>query len=131
VEFEEGGGVTSVRVEMSYETPGGAAGELATKLFANPDGQLEEDLRRFKEAVEQGREFSGLDHYMPKREETRPNDVEPRTEAPAGRVGPVRKAVTSVENGTPGGTLGAPTKRELDADKEQFSEKGDDVRGRT
>jgi hypothetical protein len=95
-------------------------------LFANPDKRLEEDLKRFKEAVEHGREFSGLDHYMPKSESTRPNEVKPRAGS-----GAIREAVTSVEHGTPGGTLGTPSKRELQSDKDDFSDKSDDVRTRS
>jgi uncharacterized membrane protein len=44
---------TLVHVVMQwYDPPGGAVGEAASKLLQDPDDMLNDDLRRFKEAVE-------------------------------------------------------------------------------
>ena len=44
---------TEVHVLMQwYDTPGGAVGEVVSKLFQNPDEMLQEDLERFKNLVE-------------------------------------------------------------------------------
>jgi len=110
VQFLPEGEVTRVRVDLGYEAPGGAVGDAAARLFANPESQLESDLERFKEIMESGREFSGLDYT---------DASTPQTPAA------VREQVKSVEHGTPGGTLGAPTPRELSQDESRFSEKGD------
>lgn len=46
---------TEVRVELSYAPPLGAVGALVAKLFGEePNQQLGEDLRRFKQLVETG-----------------------------------------------------------------------------
>lgn len=39
---------TEVTVTLAYEPPAGIAGDLVAKLFGNPEGKLEEDLRNFK-----------------------------------------------------------------------------------
>jgi uncharacterized membrane protein len=57
VRFEQaaGGRGTVVRVELDYNPPGGAAGALLAKLFGeDPDGQMQIDLRRFKQVMELG-----------------------------------------------------------------------------
>lgn len=57
VRFEQaaGGRGTVVRVEMNYNPPGGAAGALVAKLLGeDPDGQMQVDLRRFKQVIEVG-----------------------------------------------------------------------------
>jgi uncharacterized membrane protein len=57
VRFEQaaGGRGTVVRVELNYNPPGGAAGALLAKLFGeDPDGQMQIDLRRFKQVMEIG-----------------------------------------------------------------------------
>ena len=44
---------TEVHVVMQwYDTPGGAIGEVVSKLFQKPDEMLQEDLERFKNLVE-------------------------------------------------------------------------------
>jgi uncharacterized membrane protein len=59
VTFAETDGSTDVHVVMQwYDTPGGAVGEAASKLFQDPEKMLEEDLRRFKDIAE-GRVGSG------------------------------------------------------------------------
>lgn len=37
---------------IEYDAPAGAVGNVVSKVFANPDAQVEEDLQRFKEAIE-------------------------------------------------------------------------------
>jgi uncharacterized membrane protein len=57
VQFEPapGGRGTIVRVEMQYNPPGGKAGALIAKLFGEePNQQIAEDLRRFKQLIETG-----------------------------------------------------------------------------
>ena len=50
-----GGRGTEVRVEMAYEPPAGGLGSTVAKLFgAEPQQQLEDDLRRFKQVLETG-----------------------------------------------------------------------------
>src|SRR5262249_45397588 len=44
-----------VRVSLSYEPPGGVLGSKIAKLFGGePEQQVEEDLRRFKQLMEAG-----------------------------------------------------------------------------
>ncbi|HEV2914790.1 MAG TPA: SRPBCC family protein [Pyrinomonadaceae bacterium] len=46
---------TTVRVTLRYDPPGGALGAAVAKLFGeNPEQQIEEDLRRFKQVMEAG-----------------------------------------------------------------------------
>jgi uncharacterized membrane protein len=46
---------TEVRVELSYDAPAGSAGALIAKLFGEePQQQLRDDLRRFKQVMETG-----------------------------------------------------------------------------
>jgi uncharacterized membrane protein len=46
---------TEVRVELSYDAPGGAAGKTIAKWFGEEPGQqLTDDLRRFKQVMETG-----------------------------------------------------------------------------
>jgi uncharacterized membrane protein len=107
VEFVPAGGATIVHVDLRYEPPAGAAGEAVATVFANPATQLQDDLRRFKLIMESGREFAGL--------ETRQQGL---------RQGK-RDQVVSIEHGTPGGTLGAPTPHELGSDQSMHAEKGE------
>ncbi|MFL6254711.1 MAG: SRPBCC family protein [Pyrinomonadaceae bacterium] len=60
VHFEPAGdGATNVRVNLKYDPPGGKLGSLVARLFGeNPQQQIEEDLARFKEIMEGGREAS-------------------------------------------------------------------------
>jgi uncharacterized membrane protein len=53
VTFTEVDDYTEVHVIMQwYDTPGGALGEVVSKLFQDPDEMLREDLDRFKNLVE-------------------------------------------------------------------------------
>ncbi|MBA4062683.1 MAG: cyclase [Isosphaera sp.] len=46
---------TEVRVELKYDPPGGKVGSAVARLFGeNPDRQVREDLRRFKQILETG-----------------------------------------------------------------------------
>jgi uncharacterized membrane protein len=46
---------TEVRVELSYDPPGGALGKLVAKLFGEePQQQITDDLRRLKQVLETG-----------------------------------------------------------------------------
>ena len=57
VSFEPavGGRGTIVHVQLDYNPPGGALGALFAKLMGeDPDGQMQTDLRRFKQIVELG-----------------------------------------------------------------------------
>ena len=46
---------TEVRVVLKYDPPGGAVGALVARLFGeNPEQQIDEDLRRFKQVMETG-----------------------------------------------------------------------------
>jgi uncharacterized membrane protein len=56
VRFEPAGaGGTTVRVTLRYDPPGGAVGAAIARIFGeNPEQQIEEDLRRFKQVMETG-----------------------------------------------------------------------------
>ncbi len=50
-----GGRGTIVKVTLDYEPPGGRLGNLVARLFGeNPDRQVREDLRKFKQLMETG-----------------------------------------------------------------------------
>jgi uncharacterized membrane protein len=50
-----GGDGTEVRVELSYDPPGGALGKVVAKLFGEePQQQITDDLRRLKQVLETG-----------------------------------------------------------------------------
>jgi uncharacterized membrane protein len=50
-----GGRGTIVKVEVDYEPPAGRIGALVARLFGeNPDRQIREDLRKFKQLIETG-----------------------------------------------------------------------------
>ena len=57
VHFEPAGeGATNVRVNLKYDPPAGKLGALVARLFGeDPQRQIEEDLARFKEIMEEGR----------------------------------------------------------------------------
>lgn len=57
VQFREAPGDrgTEVRVELSYDAPAGAVGVTVAKLLGEePDAQVRDDLRRFKQVMETG-----------------------------------------------------------------------------
>jgi uncharacterized membrane protein len=50
-----GGRGTEVRVELAYDPPGGKAAAMIARLFGeNPEQQVRDDLRRFKQVMEIG-----------------------------------------------------------------------------
>jgi uncharacterized membrane protein len=50
-----GGRGTEVRVELTYDPPGGALGKVVAKLFGKePQQQVSDDLRRLKQVLETG-----------------------------------------------------------------------------
>ncbi|MDQ2667582.1 MAG: DUF2892 domain-containing protein [Gemmatimonadota bacterium] len=50
-----GGRGTTVKVTLDYEPPGGRVGKLVARLFGeDPDRQVREDLRKFKQLMETG-----------------------------------------------------------------------------
>jgi len=52
---EPGGRGTLVKISLQYNPPGGAVGAALAKLFGgNPEQQIQDDLRRFKQLMETG-----------------------------------------------------------------------------
>jgi uncharacterized membrane protein len=60
VNFEPQGDATKLHVILDYEAPAGALGNVVAKIFADPEQQMKDDLRRFKETIEKGWELSGF-----------------------------------------------------------------------
>jgi uncharacterized membrane protein len=55
-------GESEIAVTLQYVAPAGALGEVVAKLFSDPAGQLEEDLKNFKAYAEDTRSRTvGLD----------------------------------------------------------------------
>ena len=52
VRFDARDGQTSVEVALEYEPPAGKAGEIAAKLFEDPEQQVEDALERFRQITE-------------------------------------------------------------------------------
>jgi uncharacterized membrane protein len=52
---ELGTGQTQIHVIMNWTPPAGKVGEVVANLTNDPQGQLEEDLGRFKEMIEGGK----------------------------------------------------------------------------
>ena len=52
VRFDPHGDSTGVEVSLHVETPGGAAGDAAAKLFADPQKKIEKALEEFKQLME-------------------------------------------------------------------------------
>jgi len=53
VEFRPVNGHTQVKLALDYDPPGGAVGEVGDKLIQATPGRVENDLKRFKEFIEQ------------------------------------------------------------------------------
>lgn len=62
VNFEPRGETTNVHVILDYDAPAGAVGNVVAKIFADPEQQMKDDLRRFKETIEKGWELSGFSY---------------------------------------------------------------------
>jgi uncharacterized membrane protein len=55
MDTRRGFGGNEVRVELSYDPPGGALGTVVAKLFGEePQQQVTDDLRRLKQVLETG-----------------------------------------------------------------------------
>ena len=52
-----GGDATRMYLMLDYHAPDGGAGEVVSRIFADPDGRIDEDLARFKAGLEQGGTF--------------------------------------------------------------------------
>jgi uncharacterized membrane protein len=65
VNFAGHDGSTDIDVTVEYAAPGGLVGEAVTRIFSNPERQVESDLHRFKEAIERGAELSGFRYARP------------------------------------------------------------------
>lgn len=87
VSFAEAGAKTRVEVTIEYDAPAGPLGDAVAKIFSNPDRQVEDDLERFKMAIERGAEASGFTYG----------------------------ATGTGDGGTLGGSMGATTANDLDA----------------
>src|SRR5689334_5976279 len=53
VNFKDAGDATELDVTIEYDAPGGLVGEAVAKVFSNPERQVEEDLERFKQMMEE------------------------------------------------------------------------------
>jgi uncharacterized membrane protein len=53
VEFQPINGHTKVKLILDYDPPGGPAGEVGDKLIQATPGRVENDLKRFKEFIEE------------------------------------------------------------------------------
>jgi ribosome-associated toxin RatA of RatAB toxin-antitoxin module len=51
---EDGANRTCLDVTIEYAAPGGIVGDLAAKIFSNPEKQVEEDLARFRDCIAGG-----------------------------------------------------------------------------
>ena len=51
VRFDSRNGTTDIEVALEYDPPAGKAGEIAAKLFEDPEQQVEDALERFKQVV--------------------------------------------------------------------------------
>lgn len=52
VRFDDHGDSTGVEVSLHVDTPGGVAGDVAAKLFADPQKKIEAALEQFKQLME-------------------------------------------------------------------------------
>lgn len=51
---------TKLDVTIEYDAPAGPLGDAVAKIFSDPEKRVEEDLVRFRDAMEQGAELSGF-----------------------------------------------------------------------
>jgi uncharacterized membrane protein len=81
---------TVAEIHLAYEAPGGRAGAMLAKIFGEePEIQIREDLRRFKQLVETG-EIPTTEGQPSGREEDARGEQEDRESAPAERPTEVR-----------------------------------------
>ncbi len=60
VRFDNHGETTGVEVSLHMQPPGGKAGEIAAKLFADPQKMVEDSLTEFKKLMEADRGQPGV-----------------------------------------------------------------------
>jgi uncharacterized membrane protein len=60
VNFRPVDGGTRLDVTIEYDAPGGPLGDAVAKIFSDPEKRVEDDLVRFREAMEKGAELSGF-----------------------------------------------------------------------
>ncbi len=53
-------GTTKIEVTLEYEAPAGVVGETVAKIFKDPERQIDADLHRFKEIMEDSTQMSTL-----------------------------------------------------------------------
>ena len=58
VNFNDVGGKTRLDVTIEYAPPGGPLGGVVTKIFADPEKRVEEDLERFRSVIGSAARFS-------------------------------------------------------------------------
>ena len=54
VRFDDRGGRTNIEVSLTYDPPGGKAGELVAELVKDPDKQVQRAVENFRLVVEGG-----------------------------------------------------------------------------
>jgi uncharacterized membrane protein len=52
VRFDDRDGATDVEYALEFDPPGGTAGEIVAKLFADPEDKVQRSLEAFKQLVE-------------------------------------------------------------------------------
>jgi uncharacterized membrane protein len=90
VNFQPVNGATTVRVVLEYQAPAGAVGNAVAKIFSDPERQVEEDLRRFKETIERGDDLAGFS-TSPEDDLDRLDDMNTGADAPADFDDPARR----------------------------------------
>lgn len=132
-----GSGGTRLHLVLEYESAAGGMRDIAAKIFANPEDQVEEDLRCFKEDIDEGQKFGVLRDgervsaaAKLLREEARDeNESAIREDTPVvpsperrGVRNPYRENTPDRGHGTPGGSLGSLNETE-ETDQDRTSEK--------
>jgi uncharacterized membrane protein len=97
VNFEPMADATRLEVTIEYDAPAGPIGEAIAKIFSNPEHQIEEDLARFKHAIEQGHERSGFSYGGGNGGETLGGSLGPMTERDLGSIGASSAGVSPSE----------------------------------
>jgi uncharacterized membrane protein len=80
-----GGRGTEIRVEMDYAPPGGPLGKAVAAMFGEePNQQVKDDLRRFKQVIETGEvvRSEGTPHGTSVREQVKQRPAQPVPSAP-------------------------------------------------
>ncbi|MBF6599215.1 MAG: SRPBCC family protein [Dehalococcoidia bacterium] len=61
VNFASHGGETEIKVTIEYEPPAGVVGGAVSKIFADPERQVDHDLHAFKQIIEDSARLARLD----------------------------------------------------------------------